>query len=359
LTVHAAKGLESKIVLLPDTCRIKNAQHEPKLYSLAANPEPLLVWSPSSGTDPVPVSTLRETQRDREAEEYRRLFYVAMTRAEERLYIMGYHGTKQPEPDSWYFMAQRTLSELMQSVPSLWDQTEDVLRFTDGAPLIESDDDHVATSAEPAAPAWLLSAAPREAPVIAPIRPSSALDAADMDPQSEEARAFRAHALQAGRMTHELLQHLGGLPEVQRMGAAQRYIARRGMSLPEDLRARVLREVFDVLEEPTLAPLFSPGSRAEVSLGGDIVIQGKARPILGQIDRLAQSEGCVLIADFKTGKVAEGALPVAYAAQLALYRLALQQIDPTKQVRAFLVWTAGPRIDEITAEMAEAALAAL
>lgn len=36
-------------------------------------------------------------------EEYRRLLYVAMTRAENRLYIGGYTGYKAPQPESWYY----------------------------------------------------------------------------------------------------------------------------------------------------------------------------------------------------------------------------------------------------------------
>jgi ATP-dependent helicase/nuclease subunit A len=82
-------------------------------------------------------------------------------------------------------------------------------------------------------------------------------------------------------------------------------------------------------------------------------------PLLGQIDRLVEVDDEILIADFKTGKMSDGDLPVAYAAQLALYRAALMELYPAKRVRALLVWTAGPRIDEITAEMAEEALRAL
>jgi ATP-dependent helicase/nuclease subunit A len=180
-----------------------------------------------------------------------------------------------------------------------------------------------------------------------------------MDPQSEDARVWRAQALLAGRITHELLQHMGGKASRDRNTRAERYLARRGATLPEALRARILQEVFSVLDAPQLKALFAPGSRAEVSLGGAITLRGRKVPLLGQIDRLVELENEILIADFKTGKIAEGALPAAYATQLALYRAALMELYPSKEVRALLVWTAGPRIDEVTPKMADEALRAL
>jgi ATP-dependent helicase/nuclease subunit A len=52
-------------------------------------------------------------------------------------------------------------------------------------------------------------------------------------------------------------------------------------------------------------------------------------------------------------------MPSGYAAQLALYRGLLQQIYPEREVRAFLVWTAGPVIREPSAAELEAVLRAL
>ena len=43
-------------------------------------------------------------------EEYRRLLYVALTRAEERLYIAGFHGAKGPDPGCWAEMIEAALA---------------------------------------------------------------------------------------------------------------------------------------------------------------------------------------------------------------------------------------------------------
>ena len=359
LTAHAAKGLEAKIVFLPDTCSAPGSRFDPKIFELDSDTGPLLVWSPSSKLDCVSTTPLREAARNDSAEEYRRLLYVAMTRAEERLYVMGFHGTRGPDKGCWYEMIERTLADDMASVPAPWNPEETILRFTDGEKRPEADLVVTAATAPTTLPTWLTKPAPMEAVTLAPLRPSSAIEAADMDPQSEDARIWRAQALLAGRITHELLQHMGGKAAQDRQAMAERYLARRGATLPDALRARILQEVFSVLDEPQLQALFAPGSRAEVSLGGAITLRGRKVPLLGQIDRLVECEREILIADFKTGKVAEGALPAAYATQLALYRAALMELYPSKPVRALLVWTAGPRVDEVTPQMAEEALRAL
>ena len=75
--------------------------------------------------------------------------------------------------------------------------------------------------------------------------------------------------------------------------------------------------------------------------------------VSGQIDRLAVSDTEVLIVDYKTNRPppdsAEG-VALVYRRQLALYRALLQGIYPGRTVRAFLLWTAAPRLMEIAAE---------
>jgi len=74
--------------------------------------------------------------------------------------------------------------------------------------------------------------------------------------------------------------------------------------------------------------------------------------VSGQIDRLAIGEKEILIVDYKTNRpppeqAAE--VTLAYRRQLALYRALLREIYPDRTVRAFLLWTAAPRLMEIDA----------
>ncbi len=360
LTVHAAKGLEGKIVLLPDTCSAPGSRFDPNIYELGEEHAPLLAWSPRADADCGPLALQRARARDDNAEEYRRLLYVALTRAEERLYIMGFHGARGPDADCWYNMVSRCMQDRMQDVPAFWArETETVLRCVQGASLAEAP--MVEATPPPAMerPLWLMSPAPQERMPAQPVRPSSALAAADHFALSDGAQTLRAHAMQAGRMVHELLQHLADVAPDARESAAQIYVSRRGARLPEDVQAGVGRQALAVLSDARLAALFGPASRAEVSLAGTIEVNGRTREIVGQIDRLAETDTQVLIADFKTGTPPSGAMPASYAAQLALYRAAIQQLYPDRDVQAYLIWTEGPRIEALSEDIAQAAFATL
>ena len=105
-----------------------------------------------------------------------------------------------------------------------------------------------------------------------------------------------------------------------------------------------------MLNEPSFAAVFAPGSRAEVPVAGrvgDIAISG-------QIDRLAVTDSEVMIVDFKTNRpppLRAADVSPAYRAQLALYKAALGQVFPGKTVRCALLWTDGPRLMPVPDEL--------
>jgi ATP-dependent helicase/nuclease subunit A len=66
--------------------------------------------------------------------------------------------------------------------------------------------------------------------------------------------------------------------------------------------------------------------------------------------------------DYKTNRdppLGEAAVAPEHATQLALYRALLARIFPGRRIRAALLWTAVPRLVEISPERLNAALAAL
>jgi ATP-dependent helicase/nuclease subunit A len=162
-----------------------------------------------------------------------------------------------------------------------------------------------------------------------------------------------------GSLVHGLLERLPGLPAERRGGEAEAYLRARAPRLGEAERGSIVADALRVLGHDDLAGLFAPGSRAEVGIAGTLVIGGEARPVSGQIDRLAVSDGEVLVADFKSDARVPGPgrpAPEPYVTQLALYRHLLREIHPGRPVRAFLVWTAGPSIQELRPEELDQAL---
>ena len=108
MTVHAAKGLEAPIVFLPDTANVPRAQDVPKLLWDEQGVPLYLTRKPQAGA----ARQLWDDARQKQMEEYRRLLYVALTRAAERLYIGGWETARsegENANESWYALAQRGL----------------------------------------------------------------------------------------------------------------------------------------------------------------------------------------------------------------------------------------------------------
>lgn len=141
-----------------------------------------------------------------------------------------------------------------------------------------------------------------------------------------------------GSLLHAVLQHLPDLPEAERENAARRWLDRSGRDLPADACEEIIAEAMAILHHPALAPLFGPGSRAEVPLTGVIGTQ----VVGGLVDRLVVLPDRVQIADFKTNRRAPervGDTPVMYLRQMAAYRAVLRQIFPDRPVACALIWT--------------------
>jgi ATP-dependent helicase/nuclease subunit A len=371
MTVHAAKGLEDKIVFLPDTCSAPSAQHDPKLFALPGDSGPIIAWSPRKDLDPPQIEAARAKARESAQDEYRRLLYVALTRAEERLYIAGFHGMRAPPPGCWSEMIQTALAAELDEVPAFWNSEEMILRrmtsstaHTAGPHGHSTDErspsavsDGVGYREPSAVPDWLLRRSPSETVSAPPLRPSSALAAADASAENLRLPAERA-ALQRGRLIHILLQHLPAVSSEHRRPAALAFLAARAGDLDAVAQNALVDQALTVITSPAHAALFAPGSRSEVAVAGRFThVSGKTIAVTGQIDRLAEAEDEILVADYKTGLPCTAAeTPKAYLAQMALYRAVLAPLWPGKRLRMLIVWTAGPSAVTLEEAQLDAAL---
>jgi ATP-dependent helicase/nuclease subunit A len=355
MTIHAAKGLEAKIVFLPDTCGVPNGRHDDKIYVLNGR---VLVWSARKDDDPPAVAAARQRARAEAEDEHRRLLYVALTRAEERLYISGFHGRNAPNDLAWMKMIKASLSSEFIEHPAFWDESETVLRY-EAPGTIERTFAAAKTQAilQTDLPDFLTHRPPPELAPLPPLKPSTALAAADMR-DDENAGSLPRAALERGRLMHVLLQYLPDVAVEARQSAAQAFLDARANDLDADSREALIAEALSVLESPGVAALFGPSARSEVAVAGRVRLAGQVREVSGQIDRIVETEREVIIADYKTGApCAAAATPQAYLTQMALYRAVLAPLWPGKRLRTLIIWTAGPKVVELGDGQMDAALA--
>jgi ATP-dependent helicase/nuclease subunit A len=372
MTVHGAKGLEAPVVFLVDTTTSPADTTRLKLVRMpqgnaAPHAPGVVVWASKKAEDPPAVATARAAMLSETEHEYRRLLYVAMTRAADRLIIGGcMPGNRNVlRPLSWYDLITKGLETSglhVQNVPPPDGVVKRFSKADGGAPPAGPASVQV-SAAVISLPTWLRTPAPREPFADDLLRPSDPADVESHGIRTGESAQLRARALQRGRLVHRLLQSLPDVPSERRRDTALKYLARNAGGWNGDEREALATQVLALIGDTGFTPVFAPGSRAEVSIAGRLDRRGRPPAlVVGQIDRLVVTPAEVLIVDYKTNHAPPRSLtkaPVAYIRQLALYRAVLQKLYPQKPVRAALLWTETPEMMEIPSPALDAQLAAI
>jgi ATP-dependent helicase/nuclease subunit A len=315
----------------------------------------LPLWRAATGERDAVSEAICARDAVAEREERQRLLYVALTRARDRLYVTGWltrGGSKEGGGDGdepggggepcWHELLRRAVLPLAGTaaveLPSALGLPGEALRFERGVATAAPAAEESRAETEPELPAWIGRAAPAE-PSASPLAPSRA-------GRDEGAVPATGPRFRRGLLVHRLLQFLPDLTPGERPGAAERLLAAAAPDLGPAERAEVAAGVLGLLQRPEFAPVFAAGSRAEQPICGTV----GGRAIVGQIDRLVVTPDEVLVVELKSGRFPPAhvaATPAAALGQLAAYRALLARIYPGRRIRAGLLWTELPRLDEV------------
>ncbi len=332
MTVHGAKGLESEIVILPDTADHKSQDRD----EIFMTRDGTALWKTAAAESPPLIATLRAAKTRREAEENLRLLYVAMTRARTWLIICG-AGTVS-KPACWYAIASAGMVRV-------------------GAQPVEFGVRHE-TGFWPDTSTTLSEAAtPHPAPLTLPAPPPPPTPVAVLSPSDlGGAKALPGEPLIAGQSgtargiaVHALLQHLPQHPRADWPHLAAYLVP------DESMRSEVTHEAQTILTDPNLTPLFVPGTLTEVSITGAL---GERR-LYGAIDRLVITSTSILAIDYKSNwliPTTSEQVPEGLLRQLGAYHHLLSQIYPTHLIQTAILWTRVARLMCIDADIVRAAL---
>jgi ATP-dependent helicase/nuclease subunit A len=350
MTVHGAKGLQAPIVILAD------AADNPR----ATRGSPLALSDPHDEARRIPLPALRgeekkgpiavaeAQQQQEEMQEHWRLLYVAMTRAEEALFIGGALGPREsngPAPDSWYarIAAQFQPEEWLED--PIWGARVEHGEAPQPVPV---DQAAAASQQLPLPPPWLHRAVAAEPRPPRPLAPSSLGE--DFEPDPPWPPGASATAARRGVLMHKLLERLPEVPPAERKAAAQAWLARSGAEFDAPARAEMVAAALAVLETKAWAELFSPAALAEVPIAATV----GGQVVAGTIDRLLILPGRIRLVDFKTARRAPASLdevPVSILRQMAAYAAALEAAYPGRAVEAALLYTQMPMLLAIPGEL--------
>lgn len=347
MTVHGAKGLQAPIVILPDT----TGATKPVSDALFFTPDGTPLFSPSARTDATVTADLRKAANAAAERESRRLLYVALTRASDRLIIAGAGvGNRSAgyAKSSWYrwcLMAMRALCGEADS-----DEPPEAQLSIGAAPTTAPR--LVQQVPQPTdMPRWLATPAGTPEPPLRLAAPSRLTEdrAAVLQPFGPE----RTSALRRGRLIHGLLQTLPDVDAANRDSVARRFLS-RAPEVTENEIDEMVSVTLKTLDHPDFADIFAPGGRSEAAIVGTLP---GGQLVNGRVDRLIIQPDQVLIVDYKTDRPAPlsaDLVDTAYWVQMAAYRAVFQSLYPDRPVRCALLYTDGPRLIELSgAEMSE------
>jgi ATP-dependent helicase/nuclease subunit A len=353
MTVPRAKGLEAPVVILPDTTTKPRVDGP----ALLKTEDGAFLWCSSKKADCEPSEAARQLREQARRDEAMRLFYVALTRARDRLIICGRldkNGSKtgEPPPESWYALARAALDH-----PTIAGEVRElqgaVRRF--GPAPARLAPAGTESAAETALPGWARAPAAAEArpDFTSPTRLAHAGGGAP-SPLSEQRGLGR---FRRGELIHKLLELLPDLPEGEREGGGA------GLSAQADGLVRGSTGGdrgggAGCAAQPAFrGRIRAGGLRAEAALAG----RRRAAARVGPGDRLVVEPDRVLVVDFKTNRTAPASVEAAdagYLDQMAVYSAVLLEIFPGRRVEAALLWTDGPRLMPVPEAVVEARLRA-
>lgn len=368
MTVHGSKGLQAPIVILPE-CENnrKRAGDKIQLYHCRRDETifdgldirhpiakqdaimeriPLLFWT--KGTLPDAMRQANEQNNIENIEEYHRLLYVALTRAEDKLIIGGIQQSENKSserPLSWYdhilAVTQNENNHFVSSptlLPYLEGDIKELKATYDMRPQEKTTQGEILKSALPL-PDYFYDDAPIERRPYNPLTPGQVMDEdSDIAARSPLDNTDLSKFFNRGIIIHKLLELLPQSNKDNWEKITQQFLQQKNWQLPHKQQADIFKEVMAVMHNPEFADIFDASALVEVPISG---ILGDDS-ISGRIDRLLIKENEILLIDFKTNrKPPMNAQSVAniYIKQLKTYKSLLQEIWPNKKIRCALLWT--------------------
>ena len=325
MTVHAAKGLEAPAVFLVNTAPSPRPAHAGWRIDWPADamrPEVIVHAGKVEQREGL-SQRLIDAEQAREARESLNLLYVAVTRAQQYLFVSGFQPANASKDASWHARCRVALATLLRTDvgPTM------ILSYEHGTPAALS---QAPASRKPAAALdeRLLQAAPRRAMPAA-------------EPARDTAAALR------GQVIHGALQHLALSPQCSDDRLRATVQQQLGLQLPDALWQSAAAEARAVRSAPALQTLFDPARRAwnEVALH----VETDDDVQVNVLDRLVDSGGMLWVLDYKTHRGNDPARVLEAARdQLTRYVAAVRKLFPERVIRAAVIWTPTAELLELS-----------
>jgi len=338
MSIHGAKGLEAPIVILADASKPPDpTKLNKKIYFCEQEKQGFLVFASAKKINCNTSLKLGEQYKAEQIAEYWRKLYVAMTRAEDELYLCGIAKTEKQIEGSWFEIVKKSLEPNSEKCEIFGCDEKGIIfpkEQLKPKPLIAKADKN--QSIEKFIPKTIAQHQAKEF-----ITPSTAAtDNQDIDifDKAFETIFDAEFARKKGVALHALLEHLTKIESEKQLEIGLRALE---ILLPQkpNWHEEIITKAISILQNKLL---FNENSRAEIPFLVEAKKSGKSVKIAGRIDRIIINKNEVLLVDYKSDLNPannEDDVSKKYLTQLGLYQLVGKKIFTNKKIKAAIFWT--------------------
>ena len=330
MTIHGSKGLESPIVILPDTSSkiLRTSSKFVKIDNKA------ITLRGIKNNQNQKVTEAIKKARELQIQEEFRLLYVSLTRAENWLIICG-AGNRSSSKDCWYDIIENEISSLNSNLLKLTKNSGYTVKSENWSDSKHQNNEEK-TPVSINAPEWVKQSALEKQTTQKRISPSKLIGLKSLTSE-ENFDSNRAREL--GSQIHTLLEHSPN-PISENWEQTSKNILKNSGFYDLEIMNEALNQVKEILTDKKLHFIFSDNSNAEVSFQMHLP---RLNNLLfsGIIDRIIFTETTVTAIDFKSNFVVpdnENEVPTGILKQMAIYLEALTIVYPNKEIEIAILW---------------------
>ncbi|NBV06080.1 MAG: hypothetical protein EBS06_02450 [Proteobacteria bacterium] len=343
-TIHSAKGLQAPIVIIPDCCfdtdRLRSTKEKISWIEFAENKLP--IWCAAKNEENKLLKTNRELKKQQAKDEYLRLLYVAMTRAEDELYIAGSGNFNDSE--SWYDLIKKSVADKCWQKEFFDEKTkklnsdkfeisneilgigEKKYQYAENNLFINNS---IVFDEKPQ-----ISFKTKEKKLNKSSVPLAKDDNIFTEIKSSQNQINQSQI--KGKLIHKILEIFGknSAAEKKWLGEISKKIIAREEFLSVVEKNKINDEINEFLASEQFKEIFSGQIKCEVEIAGNI----KNEKFLKRIDLLIEKENEVLIVDYKSDETLPEAAPKHYFDQLKTYAELVKKLYPNKKISCAILW---------------------
>ena len=350
MTIHGSKGLEAPVVFLYNVNNKSTDKDRIKWIKLSINERekillPLYQLSDSFTMFSPTLNDIKNSFSQFVKEEEDRLLYVAMTRAKDRLYIMGIGNQKDDieDNDTWYKCIKKSFNDYMNKTEN------EILKIKDKAVIdcgIDNFQDEYSLCLG-------TSDVDATIKVYEDIKDKEIFSLPKFFNQSIEKKFTLKEknigkspldeieendSLSRGKLIHSLLEHLIKYNVENIEDFVSKYLFNK---IEDD--SLIINNICKLYNNPEYNFIFHGNNLTETEI---ITSENNITKIL-RVDNLVFDNDNIWIIDYKTDMQPPIKAPSNYVKQLNDYRNAISNIYPDKRIRCGIIWITNAKFEEI------------